>query len=225
MLIASMGVSSAQLLNSAVSADVTHQILQKGKVMTVKSQTLYDGKSDKIVCHYFNPKEFYKTVNNKGEMRIYFPKDNTVSYTQNNHYSSNNELMYYFVNNKVDDLGLKSEGFKVKSTNYKDDHLVVTWEAPVHLMPVKEVDVVFENYLPIYSEYRGVDGKVLKKIYYYQYFSCPEFNFPQKITEVSFDASPDSILKRTTYSNIKIGNQVDRTLFNFEIPANAKKVD
>ena len=218
-------ISQGQAYNNLVSLDIKHQALKNKKLFTVNSQTLYNGKSEEVTSHYISPTEFFKTINNKGEVTLYLPKENTVSFSHNNHYSSKNELIYYFVSNKTEDMGLKNDGFTVISSRNEKQNFIVTWKAPVNLNVVSEVDIVYENMVPIYSEYRELTGEIIKKIYYYDYYFGSAFNIPQKITEISFVPNNDSIIKRTTVSNIKYGNNVDLKSFEFNIPSDATKLD
>ncbi len=215
----------AQNYNNLISVDVKYQALKMGKLFTVENTTLYDGRKEEIICYYQTPTEFYKTINTKGEITIFMPKENTVSFSHNSHYSSKNELVYYFVSNKTEDLGLKNEGFTIKKSKYEEDNLIVTWESPISITTVKEVDIVYENMVPIYCEYRDIKNKVIRKTYYYDYYQGSFFNLPQKITEISYTPSNDSIIKRTSISNIKLGNEVDERLFKFDIPADAAHIE
>ncbi|GAF05898.1 hypothetical protein [Saccharicrinis fermentans] len=214
-----------QNYNNQISVDVKYQALKKGKLFTIENTTFYDGRKEDVICYYHTPTEFYKSINAKGEITIYMPRENTVSFTHNSHYSSKNELIYYFVSNKTEDLGLRNEGFTIKDSKYEGNNLIVTWESPVTITTVKEVDIVYENMVPIYSEYRDIKDKVIKKTYYYEYYLGSFFSLPQKITEISYTSENDSVIKRTSISNIKLGSAVDERKFKFDIPADATYID
>lgn len=79
--------------------------------------------------------------------------------------------------------------------------------------------------VPIYSEYRDIKDKVIKKTYYYEYYLGSFFSLPQKITEISYTSENDSVIKRTSISNIKLGSAVDERKFKFDIPADATYID
>ncbi len=214
----------SQIYTGQVSVDILHQTLIKGKKLRIEAKALYDGKENKSIYHYLNPQEFYKSISSKGEIVIYIPKNNEVSYSQNSHYTNNNELLYFFVNNKTNDLGLEHEGFTMTGSRKEKQNLIYTWTAPENLKPLKEVDIVFKDGLPIFAEYRNAKDEVLKKIYYYTYYYGNYFNLPMKITEISYSSPTDSIIKRITYSNLKTGQDVNPAQFNFEIPDDAKKI-
>ena len=103
--------------------------------------------------------------------------------------------------------------------------MIVTWESPINITTVKEVDIVYENMVPIYCEYRDIKNEVIRKTYYYEYYHGSFFNLPQKITEISYTSSNDSIIKRTSISNIKLGSEIDERLFKFDIPADATHLE
>ncbi|HYX06206.1 MAG TPA: hypothetical protein VE912_05685 [Bacteroidales bacterium] len=214
-----------QEYSGSVSVEAFYQIYQKGKLFTAKSASLYKGNTGEIISHYLEPKNFYKTTNSKGEVTIYLPKDNTVTFMQNSQYSSSTELLYYFVNNLTQDMGLKNEGFVQAETHREDNYIVTNWNSPPGMKVVNKVELVSENFLPAYAEYQDIKGKVLKKIYYYDYYTGDQFCLPKKITEITYTADGDSTVRRTTYSNISIGRQANSQLFDFKIPEDAKKVD
>ncbi|WP_044117782.1 LolA-like protein [Alkaliflexus imshenetskii] len=218
-------IAVSQAYKGKVSVKARHQVYQKGQLFTVESTSLYDGSTGNITCHYIAPVEFYKTINTKGETMIYMPRENQVSFTQNSQYGSDSELLYYFVNNFTQDLGLEKEGF-IRSGSRRDNKYHVTvWQAPPGLKPVHTVELVFENFLPVYAAYLGMNGRPLKKIYYYEYHHDNNFSLPKKITEVSYSAPNDSVVRRTTFSDIRTGFNIEDSRFNFEIPQNAVKVN
>lgn len=216
---------NSQAYKGKVSVNTTHQIYKKGQLFTVLSTTLYDGSTGSITCHYTSPTEFYKTINTKGETTIYFPKRNEVSFSQNSQYGSDSELLYYFVNNFTQNLGLEKEGFIRNEAKTEGKYYITTWLAPPGVKPVHTVKLVFENFLPIYAEYQDLSGKALKKIYYYEYHHANYFSLPKKITEISYSSENDSTVKRTSFSNIQTGMYLEDARFNFQIPEDAIKLD
>ncbi|WP_198416704.1 LolA-like protein [Marinilabilia rubra] len=217
--------SPAQGFNGKVSVNAVYQIYKNGSLFTAESASLYKGQTGDIITHYFSPKDFYKKINSKGEITIYTPEDNTVTFMQNSQYSSSTELLYFFVNNLTQDMGLKNEGFNQIGTRREDNYLITTWQSPPGMRVVSSVELVSENFLPIFAQYFDNKGKVLKKIYYYNYFNGPQFFLPKKITEINYMSKGDSTVRRTTFSDIKTGFNADEKLFDFKIPEDAKKVD
>jgi outer membrane lipoprotein-sorting protein len=217
--------TTSQNYQGKVSIEALHQVYQKGNLFNAKSAILYDGESSEIIFHYFQPEEFYKKINSLGEITIYNPGKNTVTFTQNSQYSSSNELIYYFVNNQIQDMGLRNEGFTPINTERDGKYLVTTWQAPPGMRAISTVELVFENFLPVFAEYIDNNGRSLKKIYYYDYIHLKNFSFPQKITEIAYTARQDSTVKRTTFSDIRSGKDIQMNIFNFKIPSDAEKID
>lgn len=207
---------------NCVSVSQETQVLRKGVKSTFKCDIFYNKEKDEIITHHYFPAEFVKMSNRFGEMKIYFPKTNTVSFQQDQSYSSNNELLYYFVNNKLTDLGLSKEGFKLINTTHEEDMLVTTWQAPVSLKVISQIKIVFREMVPIYSEYRSINGEIMKKIYYGRYTDFKNFRIPLRITEISFDNKTDSVISLSVFSNVKISDFADSSYFNFKIPDDAK---
>ncbi|WP_291858747.1 hypothetical protein [Marinilabilia sp.] len=215
----------AQTYTGQVSVDALYQNYQKGSLFTAEASSFYDGQTGKIITHYLSPTEFYKTINAKGETTIYLPDKNTVSFMQNSHYSSKTELLYFFVNNLTQDMGLRHEGFTQINTRRENNYIITTWQAPPGMQAISTVELVAENFTPIYAQYFDNKGAVKRKIYYYDYYIGPQFLLPKKITEISYTAENDSTIRRTTFSNIKTGFEADDKLFDFKIPDDAQKVD
>lgn len=215
----------AQNYGGKVTVDAFYQIYQKGNLFKAEATFLYNGETGKIISHYLSPKDFYKTINSKGEISIYTPKDNTVTFMQNSQYSSSNELLYYFVNNLMQDMGLKNEGFTQVNTQRDNNYLVTTWQAPPGMKAVSSAELVSENFLPVFAQYFDSKGKALKKIYYYDYYKSSKFCLPKKITEITYTSAGDSTVRRTKFSNIEAGYNIDDSRFDFKIPDDAEKID
>jgi len=208
-----------------VSVHLKMQALQKGEKLTIDADYYYNPDKGILVTHHLFPTEFVKITNRKGEMKLYFPQKNELSISQDSHFSSTNELLYYFVNNLIDDLGLQKEGFTLSDSRYEDDYLISTWSAPETLPLISKVEIVFENMMPIYSAYYTDDESIIKKIYYSDYYIGTEFMLPQKITEINFNSQNDSTIRRMIYSDIKINNEDDDYFLNYKIPEDAKVVN
>lgn len=198
------------------------QVLRKGVKSVFRCEIFYDQEKDAIVTHYSYPTEFVKMSNRLGEMKIYFPKENAVSIQQDPTFSSTNETIYYFVNNKIMDLGLSKEGFRLLKTTHEEDMIVTLWQAPPSLKGVKEIKIVYQNAAPIYAEYVSTSGSVIKKLYYSQYHDFRSFRLPLRITEISFSSPSDSTISRSVYSNIRTSGFPASNYFDFKVPGNAK---
>lgn len=201
------------------------QSLVKGKKIELEANSYYSNESGVFVTHYYYPEEFIKITNRNGEMKVYFPETKEVSLQQNYFFSSENELLHFFVNNLTEDLGLRNAGFTLMDSRYDGPYLVTSWAAPPEIPGILIIDIVYEDMRPIYSEYLNKDGKTIKKIYYSDYYYGSSFVLPRNITEIDFPSKNDSIVKRILYSNILLNKEVSSEYLNFTIPADAKIID
>ena len=214
-------ISPAQT-KDCVSVTQETRVLAKGSKSIFKCDIFYNKEKDAVVTHHYYPAEFVKIANRSGEMKIYFPATNTVSVQQNESYSTTNELLYYFVNNKTTDLGLAKEGFKLIKTGSEEGMMVTTWQAPVTLKVVNKIKIEFKDMLPVYAEYLSINGSVIKKIYYSNYSDYISFRMPLRITEISFETKTDSTIRLSVFSNVRTKDFPENNYFNFKIPDDAK---
>jgi len=205
-----------------ISVHKKSQILKNGKKQTLEAECYYSAEKGIFVAHYFEPKEFIKVTNREGELKIYFPGTNKVSIKQDFYFSSENELLHYFVNNLIDDLGLKKEGFTMTDSRYDEDYMVTTWSAPQDVKTISKIEMVFENMIPIYAAYFDKSNTILRKIYYSNYYKGKNFFLPRRITEITYVAENDSTIRRTIYSNIKKNDAVNSYYLNYKIPEDAR---
>ncbi|RZT93365.1 hypothetical protein EV201_2526 [Ancylomarina subtilis] len=222
LLILLPSISFSQKSSNYISYSMDNQTYKKGLLTKAHAEFFYDNERGILVSAYSIPNEFVKVSNRKGELKLYVPKSNTVTYTQDNTLSTENELIYYFANNRQQDLGLEKEGFTMVDSRLDGQYLIFVWEAPETMKTVKKVEVVYENENPIYAAYFDNNETIIKKIYYYDYFSTTYFQMPTKLTEISYTPERDSIVQRTIFSNIKLSNSPNSPYFNFKIPDNAK---
>jgi hypothetical protein len=81
------------------------------------------------------------------------------------------------------------------------------------------VEIVYENYLPIYCAYTSSGGKLLSKKYLSDYRSFGRFTLPMRVVDINYGDKKDSSVVRTLYSSVKV--DTDAPEFSFEVPANA----
>ncbi len=205
-----------------VSVSQETQVLSKGSKSIFKCDIYYNKEKDVIVTHHYYPAEFVKMSNRFGELKIYFPRTNTVTIQQNQSLSTTNELLYYFINNKQSDLGLSKEGFKLTGSTREEGLMVTIWQAPVSIKVIDHIKIVFNDMQPVYAEYMGVDGTIKKKIYYSRYTDYKFFTIPLRITEISFESKSDSTIRLSVFSNVRTNDFPDNNYFNFKIPDDAK---
>ncbi len=200
------------------------EVLENKKKITNVVDLYFDNNKLIITKYYHSLPDFVVIANSLGEIKTWYPGSNEVAYKQITELSSKRSLIYYFANNLTDDLGLAEEGFNLSSNTREDQFYVTLWTAPSILKGIATVKMVFENGLPVYSEYQANKKKILKKIYYTNYKDFTQFRIPLKIIEISYMPSGDSIINRTNFSDIKVSSSPDGQYFNFKIPDNAKPV-
>jgi hypothetical protein len=205
-----------------VSVHQETQVLNKGTKSIFKCDIYYNKEKDAVVTHHSYPAEFVKMSNRFGEMKIYFPGTNSLTIKQNESLSTTNELLYYFINNKVSDLGLSKEGFKLVNSARDEDMVITTWQAPATLKAIFQIRIAFKDMLPVYAEHIGIDGFIKKKIFYSGYSDFKTFRLPLRITEISFESKTDSTIRLSVFSNVQTSDFADDNYFNFKIPDDAK---
>ena len=131
------------------------EVLENGKKMANEVDLFFDNNKQIITKYYHSAPEFVLVINSLGETKTYYPASNEVGYRQVTELSSKRNLIYYFANNLTDDLGLADEGFNLTSNTYENQFYVTLWKAPSFLKGIETVKMVFENGLPVYSEYQA----------------------------------------------------------------------
>lgn len=200
-------------------------VAENNKKISNEVDLFYDNNKKIITKYYHTLKNFIIISNSLGEIKTYYPASNEVAYTQLRELSSKRNLIYYFANNLTESLGLSDEGFNLSTSSFEDPYYVTIWKAPSILKGIEKVKMVFENRLPIYTEYQSLKNKVIKKIYYTNYKDFNQFRLPLKIIEISYLPTGDSIVTRTLFSEVKVSSSADNEYFNFKIPENAKPLD
>lgn len=201
------------------------EVLENKKKITNEVDLFFDNSKQIVTKYYHSSPEFIMVINSLGEIKTYYPASNEVGFKQITELSSKRNLIYYFANNLTDHLGLADEGFSLISNTYENDFYVTVWKSPSILKGIETVKMVFENGLPVYSEYKANKKKILKKIYYTNYKDFTQFRLPLKIIEISYLPSGDSLVNRTLFSNVKVSSTADDKYFNFKIPDNAKSLN
>lgn len=222
MFFSLLGISLNAQPGSYISLKQYSEVLENQKKIANEVDLFFDKNKQTITKFYHSSPEFIMVVNPLGEIKTYYPASNEVAYKQITELSSKRNLIYYFANNLTDHLGLADEGFSLISNTYENQFYVTIWKAPSILKGIETVKMVFENGLPVYSEYQANKKKILKKIYYTNYKDFTQFRLPLKIIEISYLPSGDSIINRTLFSNVKVTSSADDKYFNFKIPDNAK---
>ncbi|HEX5554398.1 MAG TPA: hypothetical protein VFX43_14225 [Chitinophagaceae bacterium] len=121
-------------------------------------------------------------------------------------------------------MGLQHAGYKVINTKFDGNLVITLWESintDKEKDPVVFIKLVHDKERPIYMDYENADHGIIRKVYYYDYISLNGIDFPKTFTEILYQGK-DSVVSKTEYSDIKINNLANSTLFEFNIPENAK---
>jgi len=214
---------SAQGVHRQVSLKSLTETIINGKVSKSKADIYYEFPSGRIITMNTEPEKYVYIANTLGEAKIYYPAKNVVVLRNDATFSARNNNLYYFFANRVNDLGLQDSDFKSSSVKQEESYTITTWQAPVKLLAqVDKIDLVHENMLPVYSEYRNTKGAITLKVYYSDFRKIYESMVPMRVTEIIYLNHPDSTIRRTTYSDVRTGSQADRAGFDFTIPTNAR---
>lgn len=205
-----------------MSANVLIRKVQDGYKTRIKG-TLYYSVTGKMVTYFTEPSEIVILNNSKGEVTIYDKNSNTVIQDQNVSYSSKTNELYYFLTNKQQSLGLDEAGFTLENTSFDDDLMVTTWKAPMEMSKYfSTIKLVHRQENPIFAEYKDGEGKVVKKVYFYDYQYINGYNFPLSVTQIDYKSANDSIMSKTTFSDFKFNDEVADDFMNYQVPASAK---
>ena len=206
----------------SVAADVEVKTLYAGKVTTVKNK-VYCNSSGRMVRVFDSPSLYYTVTNPNGEFSLYIPETNEVYSDRKDDFSDKDDLVYLFLSGRSGDMGLSLYGYKLSSTSQEGEGLVKrTYVTAVKGKGVAKVELVLENYLPIYLAYYDAGGAVVSKTYLSSYSKFTNFVLPLRVTSVQFTSKKDSTLVRTVYSNVRLDG--DDPMFDFQVPADAKPV-
>ncbi len=221
--------SSSNLLQAQsgnyISVNQRTEILENRNKITNEIDLFLDNDKQTITKYYHSSPDYIMVVNALGEIKTYYPASNEVDYKQISEMASKRNLIYYFANNLTDQLGLVDEGFNLVSNTFEEQYYVTLWKAPSILKGIETVKMVFDNGLPVYSEYKANKEKILRKIYYINYKDFVQFRLPSKIIEISYLPKGDSIISRTVFSDVNISSTPDNSYFNFKIPEDAKPIN
>ena len=217
-------ICSSISAQNRVSADAEIVRVNKGLAITVRKEIFFNA-NGRMVVRYLHPEEYYMVTNTFGEARIYRPKANEVMVINDSFLSSESELIYYFLTNKIEDLGLRDLGFSLSSTRSEGNKIVRTFTPSDNNSNFSKIEMVHENHLPVYCAYFDTKSRIVQKIYYSDYQMLSFTVFPKRITEITYIAANDSIVSRKLYSNIKVGRDAISQYFDFSIPSDAKIVD
>lgn len=203
-----------------IMADVEVKQAAAGKVATV-TKRVHCSNDGRAVIHFLKPKDYIVVTNIKGETRMYIPSTNEVMVDNSSIMTSQDELISVFMSGRAEDLGLGMYGYRLQSTT-REDGLVKKTYVTDKSGDIPKVEIVYDNYLPIYCGYLDASGKTVSKTYYSNYVPAGRMMLPTRTTSITYTSPKDSSVMRTIYSGIRVDE--DDPLFHFEVPADAKTV-
>ena len=208
-----------------ISVSMVAKSLHNGKSVTANGEVFFQTNGGLMVTHFTSPFDQVVITNSKGEYKNYDIKNNTLAQSQGLDYSSKNSFFYCFLSGKIQDMGLLSFGYTLKNTRMEDKMVITTWLPPVNTdIPLSKVEIVHENFLPVFMGFFDKTGKPVNKVYYSNYQNTQNIQLPMNITEFQYLSDGDSVISKRIYSNIKINEQVDNTYLHYKIPSNARLV-
>ena len=216
-------ISATAAAQNRVAADVEVKTVMDGKVTTQKSQVFCTATGDRTQVFEGNP-SYYAITNLQGEFNAYFPASNEVFTDRKDDYSSKDDVFYLFLSGKSDDMGLSSFGYRLSGSVMEDGLLKRTYvpEKSGAAKGVSKVEIVLENYLPIYIGYYNEKGVLASKTYLSSYARYKGVMLPCRTTSIAYTAKKDSTVTRTLYSNIRVDGI--EPMFRFRIPDNARTI-
>src|SRR6478609_2519417 len=216
--------SASQYVYQKVSMDMLTRTTKKGLISTLKAKIFYTSEG-KMVSYYSDPRELLIINNKNGDISMYDIKDNSVTQKQNFLFRTDQNQMFYFLENNKSDLGLAKMGFALKETKFEDGLKISVWIPPFSLArEISKVELVHEKNSPIFLGYFNMKGKAIKKAYFYNYTQVASVYFPATLTQITFENDKDSIVSKVSYSNFKLDQDVSDEYLQFKIPDNAKVI-
>ena len=194
-----------------------------GKKVTIVQDMYFQTPSNKLVSHFKKPQEYFYTSNLKGEASFYYPATNTVKLIHDLFLSSKNNILYYYVNNSIGDMGLQEAGFMLIASRQEGSQNISEWKAPLDMLQqIIKVEMVHENYLPKYMAYYSPKGEIIKKIYYADYQQYDRFILPMRILEIEYKNSQDSVMHSQVFKQVETSYTPFDANFDFKVPIDAK---
>lgn len=226
-LVCAFHVTNAQYNTfKKLGLDMETKSATNGYTSTTRASIYYTNDGS-MVSYYEMPKEYVVFNNAKGEIKIYDPAKNTVLQQQNYLYSTETSQFYYFLNNKKSDLGLASMGFVQNNLKFEEGLMITEWLPPAQMAKmISRVELVHEQGQPIFIAYYDSDNNLANKSYYYNYQKLsPTLDFPATVTKIVYSTPTDSVVTKTSYTNIKLDAEVKDELLNYSIPNDAKNIE
>ena len=203
-----------------VSADVTVKQVQNGKASIAEKSVCCSRDGRMVSISKAKEGKMYVFTNIQGETLVYNPARNEVMSDGSGVITSTDELLQIFLLQRTDDMGFTSLGYSLTGTEREGANLKKIFEPKDKSSQCARIELVMQDYLPIYCAYLDRRGKVITKTYYSNYSLTDKFVFPQRVTEITYLNAKDSVVKLDLYSNLKVDKP--DPAFDITIPSDAK---
>ncbi|TRX55995.1 hypothetical protein FNH22_17695 [Fulvivirga sp. M361] len=209
-----------------IKLSMVSRSVKDGHLKKVEADVYYNLEG-KMVTYYTTPKPYITITNSKGDIQAYDQRQNVVFQTQNLMFSTETTQVYFFLQNKLADLGLSAMGFQMHNVSFDEGLNVTIWQPPIELSgQLKEVKLVHDKRKPIFLSYTDQNDQIVKKTYFYKYITLNgQTPFPTAITQIDYITPSDSTITKVAFSDILVNEQVDKSQLDFEIPVNARVVE
>ena len=207
-----------------LSVDVEEVSVAEGQKLTI-TKSVYLNVDGRMVVEQRRPSRTIWLTNSLGEMKIYNPQKNEVVVAGDKEMSSGRDLVAMFASGAYVDMDLPAFGYAPSGVRREDGLTIKSYEPKggVGKQGVAKVELVFQNQLPICMLYLDGDGKALRKLYFSRY-EYGRIALPMRVTEVEYTSPTDSLVRLSRYSNLRFGDEAQSEMFDYEIPADAKRV-
>ncbi len=203
-----------------VSVDVKTVQVAEGKRVTTE-RSVYLTEDGRLISEQHRPVHLISLANSIGEMRIYDPAKNEVAMVSDKELASGKDMVAVFAWGSYGDMGLPAYGFTQSDVRYEDGLTIKTFTPKSHTN-ISQVELVFQNHLPICMIYYDSKYLPLRKVYFSAY-KHERISMPMRITEVEYSSPRDSVVRLSTYTNLMTGSRADSPMFDYQIPAGAKR--
>ncbi len=202
------------------------QSLQAGKTAVLHADLFYQSLDGKLITRLGKPLNRVMITNRQGELTVYDPEGHTVYRAQGLEYSSENNLIFFFLTGKTQDMGLLDMGFSRDRTEFTEGLLISQWVPPPALSHLfSHIELVHEDHLPIYVAYFDASGNMIKRVYYSDFEIFSDIILPLTVTEFNYLPGGDTIVNRVRFSDVRTNRQAVSSWFDFEIPDDARFVE
>ena len=216
------------LLPTVAGAQVRLSIDEKsvpvadGKKKT-SERSIYLHPDGRMVVEQHSPNHSITHSNALGEMRIYTPSTGEVVVINDSEMASTKELVSLFASGGYTDMALPAYGY-TQSEMRNENGVIIKTFLPKSSAGVAKVELAFRGHLPICMIYYNSKGEALRKVYFAQY-EYGRIPMPMRITEIEYSPKRDSRVRLSTYSNLLFDAEADSAMFDWQVPADAKRVD